>query len=728
MRTDERPRVAPRSLPPTVPIVFVLFLFGATGTAIPAQVPDGGGTDGDEPERSFFLYDDETTVESVDFRFLATQRIETNRLEEVIAYDGPGALAGLRKALDPLPFISAPTLDVFDPLTLQRDVVRMRRAYRSEGYPDAEIDYEVTFDEDANAVSITFVIDEGEPVTVGEVEPRIVQEGFSLPEELHPAWRELVNELSTMGGQVLGDGLRIRIDDEATDWLRWQGYPWGIARVVVPDTVDHRARVLVNLVPGTRARVDSIVVEGNTRLSQRVIRREIPFAAGDWYDSRAVTRAQEEIYELALVNRVLGEVPPQPHDTTVTVRFRVNESQPRLVWARAGWRSASGIAGEAHWTHRDFFGNARTFTASVNAESGLGALEVTRSRTIGASLLVRQPYVWHRSVSASIGPFVQFRDDYRDRSLLYGVETTVLYQYTALETFSLQHEISRTRVDDAFQLLPMARLVAEGDTAFAPIFVRSVFRIGAMYGRLDDRFSPRSGFFVRPSAEFTGPPGVSDVDFVRLSVDALLAVPLDDQVAVFLRGTAGRLFPFGDSDPARPDAATRVFAGLRDALFTAGGTADLRGWGRGLAGSKIPDVIVAPDGTARAERYVPVGGLALITGGLEVELPFPLLPAQHRTYTFLDAGRVWSPGNALQPGDPELAVAPWLYAVGGGMQFSTFAGPIRVGLGYKLNPTRIDLLSPDEVARALAAGQDLGDIEREQGRRWHFMISIGRGL
>lgn len=727
-------------------------LLSVSAGVLHGQVPADGGGDADAgTERSFFLYDDETTVEAVDFRFVGQDAMGADRLRGAIAYDGPGALAGLRTALDFLPLISAPARESFSPLTLQRDVVRMRLLYRSAGYPDADIDYEIEFDSEENAVSVTFIIDEGQPVTLGDLELRVVEElpdsatdqqeprrttvegapsgrPASLPAHLVPRWEEFRSDLEEMQGEVFGDGLRARLDDRTTDWLRWYGYPWGSAEVTSPDTVGHRATVRLNVLPGPRARVDSISIEGNVRLSDHVLRREIPFAVGEWYDSRAVTGAQQELFELALVHRALGDVPPQPHDSTVTVRLRVNESQPRLVWARAGWRSASGISGEAHWTHRNFFGGARTSTASVSAETGVGALEATRSRTIGASVLARQPYVWHRSVSASVGPFVRFRDDFRDRSLLFGVGTTLLYRHSALETLSLHHELSRTRIDDAFQLLPVSQLAADGDSVFAPIFVKSVFSLGATYGKLDDRLSPRSGFYVKPSAEVTGPSGISDVEFVRLAIDALLAVPLTDQVAVFFEAAAGRLFPFGESDPTQGDFSTRAVAGLRDVLFTAGGPSNLRGWGRGLAGPKIPDVVVAPDGTVTAERYVPVGGLALLTGSVEVELPFPFLPAEHRTYTFFDAGRVWSPGEALQPGDPELAVAPWLYAVGGGLQFSTIAGPIRIGVGYKLNPTRVDLLPPAAVAQALAAGEGLSGLETDGSHRWHLLLSIGRGL
>jgi outer membrane protein insertion porin family len=754
MRTDAPHRTRGASSARTAAFALACLL-SVLPSATRGQVPANGGEDADAgSDRSFFLYDDETTVEAVDFRFVGQDALGAGRLRGAIDYDGPGALAGVRSALDFLPFVSAPDREQFSPLTLQRDVVRMRHLYRSAGYPEAAIDYEVEFDSEENAVSVTFVIDEGQPVTMGDLEIRVVEEltdstptmrdeqevappleegrpgsvPGSLPDHLVPRWEELRAELEDLQGEVFGDGLRTRLDDRATDWLRWYGYPWGSAQVTSPDTVERSATVRLNVLPGPRARVDSIAIEGNVRLSDHVLRREVPFTAGEWYDFRAVSAAERELFELALVHRALGDVPTQPHDSTVTVRLRVNESQPRLVWARAGWRSESGISGEAHWTHRDFFGGARTFTASVNGETGIGALEVTRSRTVGASIMARQPYVWHRSISASVGPFVRFRDDFRDRSLLFGVGTTLLYRHSALETLSLHHELSRTRVDDAFQLLPVSQLAADGDSAFAPVFVKSVFSLTARYGTLDDRLSPRSGFFVQPSAEVTGPSGVSDVEFFRLAVDGLLAIPLTDQVAIFLEGAAGRLFPFGKSDPAQGDFSTRAVAGLRDVLFTAGGTSELRGWARGLAGPKIPDVVVAPDGTVGAERYIPVGGLARITANFEVELPFPFLPREHRTYTFFDAGRVWSPGDALQPADPELAVAPWLYAVGGGLQFSTIAGPVRIGVGYKLNPTRIDLLPPAAVARALAAGEGLSGIETDSSRRWHLLLSIGRGL
>jgi hypothetical protein len=49
-----------------------------------------------------------------------------------------------------------------------------------------------------------------------------------------------------------------------------------------------------------------------------------------------------------------------------------------------------------------------------------------------------------------------------------------------------------------------------------------------------------------------------------------------------------------------------------------------------------------------------------------------------------------------------------------------------LAVGYKLNPTRVDLLAPGAVARDLATGGDLSELPTEQLRRWHLHLSIGR--
>lgn len=682
------------------------------------------------------IFEPGSTVGSVEFRFPSGSALDEDKLRGNIAYDGPGALAGVRSALDFLPGISEPEAETFSPLTLQRDVARLRGMYRRAGYPDVSVDYDIDVDAEEDRIDITFVVDQGEPLVIDSVlvsfetreGPSVAGTSPELAEELGPSWEQQVAQMRERRGRRYSEEERARLQTRTTDWLMARGYPWPTVRIASADTVGRKVDVHLAVSPGPRARVDSLEFEGDDRLAESVLAREVPISPGDWYDAEKVVEGETELYQLALVRRALGHPKEgQPHDSTVSLQFQIDESSPRLVSGRVGWRSEEGAAGEAHWTHRNFLGGARTLTTSLTAETGWGALEPVTGRTAGLSAVVHQPYVWHRSLSASAGPFVRVRDDFRDRSLLFGLETALIYGKGPFRTATLQYEASRLQVDRGFQLLPIQELVENGPRSFDPTFVKSIFKLSGSYGRLDDRLDPRSGFLVEPNVEVSGPSGVSDIQFFRAAVKAIAAIPLGQDLGVYLRASGGRLFPFGQSDPANGDP-TRAVVGLRGLMFTAGGTSDVRGWGPGSLGPKVPDVEVGSDGSVSAGRYIPVGGLARLTGSVELDLPFPWLSSANRTFLFLDSGRVWSPDSGFQPADPELAIERWGHSTGGGLQFSTPVGPLRLAVGYKLNPSRIDLLPPGEVARALAAGEDLSDLSKEPIHRWHLHLAIGRGI
>ena len=58
--------------------------------------------------------------------------------------------------------------------------------------------------------------------------------------------------------------------------------------------------------------------------------------------------------------------------------------------------------------------------------------------------------------------------------------------------------------------------------------------------------------------------------------------------------------------------------------MTAGGTNDVRGWGDRMLGPKVPDVeanIEGADTVLTADRYVPIGALARLSGSVELASP-----------------------------------------------------------------------------------------------------------
>jgi outer membrane protein insertion porin family len=254
------------------------------------------------------------------------------------------------------------------------------------------------------------------------------------------------------------------------------------------------------------------------------------------------------------------------------------------------------------------------------------------------------------------------------------------------------------------------------------------------WGRAMDAERAVRGWSVLGSAEVAGPPGLSSVQYGKVVGEGSLGIPLTDWLVLSGRAGLGRLYPYGASIPA-PDGSDRleVYLKLRDAILTAGGAYDVRGWGSELLGPKVPDLELVDDAQSSlrgGRRYLPLGGLARWTASAQVEFPLPFTGRPHGSHLFLDAGRIWTPDDRFRlseapliPGEMQDAVR---FGAGFGVLIATPVGPLQVDLGYKLNPSLLDVRDPRKVADALAAGENVEGVPKTPLRRWHLHFSIGR--
>lgn len=167
---------------------------------------------------------------------------------------------------------------------------------------------------------------------------------------------------------------------------------------------------------------------------------------------------------------------------------------------------------------------------------------------------------------------------------------------------------------------------------------------------------------------------------------------------------------------------------LREVLFTAGGGSDVRGWGEQQLGPKFPDarlVSTEPDTVLSAERYVPLGGLARISASAELRLPFPGAGPRHSTFVFLDAGKIWNADSRFGAGGPESRL---FASAGTGLEVGTPVGPVRLSVGYKLNPSAFDLRDPQAVLDAIVRGDPVTSVPAGGVRRWHLHLVVGRAF
>jgi outer membrane protein insertion porin family len=681
----------------------------------------------------------ETEVKSIEFRFKGKQSFAEKDLRRKIALTARGGMVGIRRFFGFLPFVSPVGVHPFDPLELQRDVIRLRNHYQQSGFLKADVSYDVHYNAESDLVEVAYVINEGPPVLVRSL--RFVGDtgGLSFPSKLARDWTKFVRREQRAANRFGRDQQR-DLADTTTRWLRDHGYPFAIAEpTAAVDTAADRADVTVRVRPGLRARIREIAVSGNHGIPASHVTRQLPVKPGDWYHAGELEKGRQQLVQLELVRLALLDVPQESaDDSSVVVKLDVTENRPRLVRGEAGIASGGGLAGEVEWTHRAFLGGMRTFTAAASAQTGALSFETPAQQHYRLGLTVFQPYMGDRRLSAAAGPFVEYRDDLRDRSRALGLEASLVYAAGPLRSLTLGYSLSHRRILDygfgedldPIEYLPLLGL-AEPDAAgrLGTLRNRSAISLQGSYGRLDQYANPRQGYVLRPRIEITTPGGFNTSEYLLLDFGGTAFLPLSSRIGFTLRLGAGRIYPFGRSVQEIGDESPFVsLLRLGDIVFTAGGTRDVRGWGSQLVGPKLPEVrLETREGVTEtiAERYAPVGGLARLLGSAEVQLPLPGFSDAWQSFLFLDAGRIWTPDDRFALNAGELDQDDYFTSVGAGIGYETVVGAIQFAVGYKLNPSELDLRSPQGVLEALEEGRPLSSVPTESRRRLHLHFSIG---
>ena len=663
-----------------------------------------------------FLADEDTKVRAVAFKFTETQTFSEGELRAVLATRGPSTVDKFKSVVSKvLPFVQ-PKKYPLEPIEVQKDVVRLRQFYRLNGFFLADIDYPASqLDTSNNTIRIIFSVDEGPPLLVDSVQIRARDSTgapVTFPGDLAREWERFPRQTTLQPGRRFTSVDYAVLKGQVLDWARNRGYAF--AGVTADSTVNLdslRIRLRLTLTPGPSTVVDRVLVQGNTSVADRVVRREIPVRVGRPFRQRELVQGQRELFGLNLFRASTADVPVQPVDSTVTVRYSVREARPRLLTAESGYSFEEGVQLQGAWTHRNFFGGARTLTVSADWQSGLGA----RSSDLGITSLelavtLRQPYLFNRKTSGTIGPYLRESHyaalgiDYREA----GNRTGVVHELLPFRTLSLQHDFGRVLSKDSI-----------GN------FSRSVLTASARLGKVNDFFNPRRGFLIRPTAEFAGGFFASDVQYGKVGGDVLGFTTLSRRVDGFARVFAGRLFPFGRSEDQAASRTRQRFATIR---YLAGGSSDVRGWNLGQLGPQRVDFndqrTAPPTVGVRLEdaRYVPEGGLTKVAVNLEGRFPFPGLSDNWRTAAFVDAGAVGRPGALNDPALGALRVG-----AGGGLRYLTPVGYLRFDLAYKLNPADSDRYTAAEYFRRFVAGEDVRVSTWQQFvRRLGIHLSIGQ--
>lgn len=588
----------------------------------------------------------------------------------------------------------------FNPVELQKDVARLRRFYRRNGFLHPFIDYNAAYDSTKNIVRVLFSVEEGPPLSIMNIDflgpdgrPAFYQ--FSgANQDRWQSFREANTRLRV--GDRLSRFELTRIRDRSLEWLNNRGYAYSrVCPQTDVDSTDNYVDLRFRIHAGPINRFGPIIVEGNERIATDLILREMPFAPGDRYNRSKLIEGQRQLFASNLFRVALVDVVPPPRDplmdecvvvetdTLATIRVLVQEAPLRAVGAETGYSKTDGVGLRGTLRHRNFLGGARNASLSGELIPNIGALRGDDLRGLNqwrVALALRQPYLFTNQLSGGMTAFIEREETPAYSELDTGLTTTLIYEFFTYRTMSLEHTF--TLADSL------------GPAGQDNIFRRSVLSLSGSFGKANDYLLPTRGYFLRPFVEWSSNLIGSDLQYFKAGLETTVYRRVTRRIGLAGRVFGGQIWSLNDTQ----DLTGARFSRIR---FYAGGANDVRGWSnQGLGPIDSEPLVVQGD-----TLYRPLGGDRKFSGNVELRLPFPGLGRNWETAAFLDFGKV---------GDE-----PIRYGTGTGVRYRTPIGFLRFDVAYKVNP------SPEDLREAAAFYRDGLAAPEIFSRRIAYHVSIG---
>ena len=524
--------------------------------------------------------------------------------------------------------------DRYSRAKLNADLETLRAYYQNRGYLEFEVASTlVTISPDKQEITITIVVNEGQPYTVTGVK----LEGDYLGKE--DEFRDLVTIRP-------GQAYRAEAVAETTRAFteRFGTFGYAFARIEQRPEIDRaNARVVVTLVaePQRRVYVRRISVAGNTRTRDEVIRREFRQLESAWYDGRKIKLSRDRVDRLGYftdVNVESTEVPGALDQVDLTVTIK--EKPTGALTVGAGYSSADKLSLSGSIKQENIFGSGNYLGLEVNTSK--------YTRTLVLSTV--DPYFTVDGISRAFDVYYRTTRPINSQGDQYslvtpGVAVRFGVPFGEYDTVFFGVGAERTEIRGGTQLPNSYFLYRQqfGDSS------NSIpFTIGWSRDQRDSALVPTAGRYTRVNLDYAF---AGDARYLRLNLQGQQYIPITRAFTFGVNAEIG----YGKGIGGRPYPIFKNFYG--------GGLGTVRGFDQGSLGQI--DVTGA---------YI--GGNRRFNLNNELYLPVPGANADRtlRLFLYLDAGNVWGE-------DEKLTLSSLRASAGLGVSWISPIGPLKLSYG-----------------------------------------------
>ncbi len=515
---------------------------------------------------------------------------------------------------------------------IQKDIRTLGKILRARGFYAGRVSYQI--DRRVDPARISLLVDPGPQYTIASVTLGLkAPEGEApegeAPESEVPDRAALETFLPKVGSAATSARILLAEKDILAR-LPNIGFPFAARgeRKVIVRHADKAADVYYTIDTGPRVRFGPVRYRGLKTVSPGFLDRLLPWRRGDIYDDRKVSEYRADLAATSLFASVRVTLEKPDAEGRAPMVVTVAEAKQRSYGGGVSYSSTDGFGANIFWEHRNFLGTGERLRATATGteiQQGVSA-----NLTIPAFL---------RHDQKLIVDFSLLRDA-PDAYTSYGVNTSA-----AIER-ALNH-IWSVALGGSLEYNNIRDIVGRRNFYLAGALAS--VRRDSTNDLLDPRTGSRTFLTVRPYIGNQG--GI--FEFVVGELSGSLYVPLDHRrrYVIAARAKVGTIWGA---------ELTRLPA---DKRFYAGGGQSVRGFGYQLAG----------DLDANGN---PVGGRSLVEVGAEFRVK---LTDTIGVVPFIEGGRAFA--NRIPKVTDNL-----FWGAGLGLRYYTSFAPVRLDVGFPLNP------------------------------------------
>jgi len=594
-----------------------------------------------------------------------------------------------------------------DPFAIDGDRARIEAFYRARGYFGARVLVAEAVpwrgpSDKPEAVDVRFVIEEGLPTQITEVEVR----GLDAVPTRDALTRKLRTGLES--GAVFEHGDYVDAKSALQARLLHLGHAWAeVEGRVEVDRLRHQARVQLTAHPGPLARFGRVRVEGLSRISERLVVPHAGITEGSRFDPDRLEEARGRIYALGVFASVREEQVQRESDPAVVdVLLRVREGSLNELRLGIGLGLDSyrtDLQASATYTRRNWLGGLRTLKLWLEP-AWVAVPAFWNAQRTGPAV---------RAEAQLIQPDWPIPLGQLDLAIAYDVGVEYAYQFHGPRTsLGLQRGFWRDtvmlRASYNFQFLQFFNtdpvILEDPAQAGRQFGYTDPYRIGWFQQEVsldlrDNPIEPHAGVYIATKLEEGGVYAGGAFQYEKIVPEVRAYAPLGSRVTLAGRFLFGQLF-------AHDDLGSPITR-----RFHLGGSNSHRGFNSDRLSPQIPS---GQPGVAP----IPIGGdqVVLISAELRVDV-VRLFGSWLAVAGFVDGGDVGGSRCAGPGCPPPRTGVDWddlHWAAGGGLRYRSILGAIRIDLGVRLN--RLTPFQPD------------GAPNPDPGQRLAFHVSLGEAF